>query len=146
MLMIPPIPSGSYFAEGLLITSTRSIMAAGILSTMARRSPCVRPLGLPSISTFTFWSPRRLILPSISTSTEGIFFNASDAVPPITVRLWSTKKIFLSMVCMNWGKSPMTSTSAICTADNSIATLPMSCSIPPPSPGKRLIGPILTFS
>ncbi len=145
--MIPPMPSGSYFAEGLVITSTRSIMAAGILSTMARRSPCVRPLGLPSISTFTFWSPRRLILPSISTSKEGILFNASEAVPPCTVRLWSTKKIFLSMVWINCGTSPITSTSCSCIIETDKAIVPRSCSIPPPlSPGKRFIDSITAFS
>ena len=42
--------------------------------------------GLPLIRILTFSLPRKLIPPSTSTATEGMFCNASVTVPPFVVK------------------------------------------------------------
>src|SRR5476651_987988 len=70
ILMIPAVPSASYLADGEVITSMVLIWSDGKdLSTSARLF-AIAPDGLPLISTFTFWSPRRDTLPLISTATN----------------------------------------------------------------------------
>ena len=98
ILIIPLMPSGSYFAEGLVITSTDSMALAGMPeSTPALPAPLI-PLGLPSIKMVTFPLPRKLILPSISTLTVGTCANTSLAEPPFAIDSFSALNTFLSMV------------------------------------------------
>jgi hypothetical protein len=96
--MIPPTPSGSYFAEGLVITSTFSIIEAGIFSTSPRLPLPVLPLRFPSTRIVTFASPAIETTPSISTSTEGPFLKTSEPLPPDDDRSRPTLNIFLSIV------------------------------------------------
>ena len=49
MLRMPAMPSGSYFADGLVMTSTRSMELAGICSRNAFWAAPVNPEGLPSM-------------------------------------------------------------------------------------------------
>ena len=133
--MIPPTPSGSYFAEGFVITSTFSIIEAAIFSISPRLPLPVLVLLFPSIRMVTFASPAMDITPSISTSTDGTFLKTSDPVPPDEDRSLPTLNIFLSIVCMNVLSSPRTSTAAIFKVEIFIFTVPMLCLIPPPGPG-----------
>ena len=64
MLIIPELPSGSYFADGLVTISIRSIEPAGKASNKVLPFEPVSELGLPSIKIFTEPSPRNKILPS----------------------------------------------------------------------------------
>ena len=101
ILIIPPTPSGSYFADGLVITSTLSTIATCILSTIPRLFEPVSPDRLPSIRIVTFASPAMDTSPSILTSKVGTFLSRSNPVPPAAVRFFPTLKICLSTVCMN---------------------------------------------
>ena len=85
MLMIPLIPSGLYFADGLVISSIAFIADDGMLDSF------------PSTMTGTFSLPRRLIAPDCgSIFIEGIPTNNSEAVPaaaksfPIVITYRST--------------------------------------------------------
>ena len=82
ILMIPTLPSAENFAEGLSITSMRSMLSAGNCSNICALLSLVSPLDLPLIHTSTLVSPRRDTFPSLSTSTEGIFSKASEADSP----------------------------------------------------------------
>ena len=64
ILIIPEVPSGSYFAEGFVTTSILSIAFAGNASNTFAPSFPTRVLGRPSIKIVTLASPRRLIFPS----------------------------------------------------------------------------------
>ena len=77
--MIPATPSGSYFAEGLVMISMVSMLLAGICCRASE--PC-KMLGRPSMSTVNEELPRKLTLPSMSTWTEGVFSKAVTAEPP----------------------------------------------------------------
>jgi hypothetical protein len=82
MLMMAAVPSGLYFAEGLVITSIFSMASAGICSSdIARLALFMRFDGLPLTSTSTFSLPRRLTLPSMSTCTDGMFSSRPVAAP-----------------------------------------------------------------
>ena len=59
---MPAIPSGSYFAEGDVMTSTLSISDAGILSTSFDPAPVL--LGRPFTSILTLEFPRSATSPS----------------------------------------------------------------------------------
>ena len=98
ILIIPPTPSGSYFADGFVITSTFSIIDAAILSISPRLPLPVLPLLLPSIKMVTFASPAIETTPSISTSTEGTFLRTSAPFPPADDKSLPTLKTFLSIV------------------------------------------------
>ena len=82
--MIPEVPSGSYFADGLATISTRSIDPAGSASNNVFPLPPLNELGRPLIKIITDPSPRSVTPPSSSTSTEGSLFRTSFAVPPRT--------------------------------------------------------------
>ena len=94
---MPAIPSGSYFAEGLVITSIRSMALAGICSKKAFSVAPVIPEGLPSMRICTFDDPLKEMLPSISTETEGTLTSNSLAVPPAADRSLPTLKTRRSM-------------------------------------------------
>ena len=69
--MMPEVPSGSYFADGLATISTRSIDPAGSASNNVFPLPPLNELGRPLIKIITDPSPRSVTPPSSSTSTEG---------------------------------------------------------------------------
>ena len=114
ILMIPAMPSGSYLAPGLVITSISAIFAAGTLCRSDLISPPAILDGFPSIIRFTLELPLRLILSSGSTSTPGTCRKASMALPPVDNEFFSTLKTRFSAVWTNKGRSPSTSTPAIC--------------------------------
>ena len=74
ILMIPAIPSGSYLADGEVITSTFSICEPEILANSNRAF-------LPSISILTFEFPLKETSPSWSTLTKGVLESTSSADP-----------------------------------------------------------------
>ena len=80
--MIPAEPSAENLAEGLSITSIRSMLSAGICWSISPRLSEVRPDDLPLIHTSTLVLPRNETLPSLSTSTDGMFSRTSEAVAP----------------------------------------------------------------
>ena len=75
----------SYFAEGFVIISIRSMVLAGICSKFVTLSTPPIPEILPFIIIKGFF-PLMVKFPSISTCTPGIFFIKSAAVPPICVK------------------------------------------------------------
>ena len=79
---MPDVPSGLNFAEGLVISSIRSILSAGICSSICAWLSAVKPDAFPLIQIVTLELPRREISPSLSTSTEGILPRISLADPP----------------------------------------------------------------
>ena len=79
---MPPIPSGSYFALGFGMTSTRSTLSAGIWRRRAARNAPRTGVGRPLIWMTTFWLPRSEMLPSVSTSRDGSVWSVSMALPP----------------------------------------------------------------
>ena len=81
--MIPEVPSGLNLAEGLVITSIRSILSAGNCSRICARLSAESPEARPLIHTVTSLLPRKDTSPSLSTSTEGILVRTSLAVPPV---------------------------------------------------------------
>ena len=108
MLMIPAIPSGSYLAPGLVITSTSAMLAAGMLRKSDFTSPPAMVDGFPSIMRFTWELPRRLTLSSMSTSTPGTWRRTSMADPPVERVFSSAEKIRFWAVWINMGRSPIT--------------------------------------
>ena len=111
--MIPEVPSASYFAEGLVITSTFSIISAVMVPKVL---PCSLAMteGFPLIKICTPWLPLRLICPSISTFTEGTLFNTSKALAPVVLRSLPTLKTLLSSLNSVLETSPCTTTSSSC--------------------------------
>ena len=109
--MIPAVPSGLNFADGLVMTSTRSMLSAGICSRIWARLSAVRPESLPLIHTVTELLPRSDTSPSWSTSTEGIDSRSSLALMPAAEMLASTVKTFLSSSKRIWLLTPSTTTS-----------------------------------
>ena len=86
-LMIPAVPSARNSADGLAITSTRSIRSAGsVCSAWPLPSPWNRVEGLPSMRMVTLLSPRRLTFPCTSTSTDGMLRSASPIEPVCACR------------------------------------------------------------
>ncbi len=78
--MIPASPSASYLEEALVTTSIFSIASAcNIFNASAVDA---NPESLPSTKMRTLLLPLKLILPSASTVTEGIFSKTSEAVAP----------------------------------------------------------------
>ena len=73
MLIIPDMPSGSYFADGFVITSMVSIELAGMVSNTPERPDPVIEDGRPSINIVTFALPLKLTFPSISIVIDGTF-------------------------------------------------------------------------
>ena len=84
IFIIPEVPSGSYFADGLATISTRSIEPAGNASNKVLPFPPLSELGRPLIKIITEPSPLSVTPPSSSTSTDGNRFKTSFAVPPLT--------------------------------------------------------------
>ncbi len=107
ILIIPAPPCASYLADGLVITSTFSMLLAGI---------CSRPLfmdcmeGLPLINILTALFPLRLITPFASTFTEGTLFKMSLAFPPFDIKSFPTLNTFLSRFSSKLDFSPITLT------------------------------------
>src|SRR5450755_1603671 len=78
ILMIPPRPSASYFAPGLVTTSILLIWLAGIdWSTSVMLLPNAVD-GLPSIKKRILELPASSTLQSMSTEIWGIFFSIKD--------------------------------------------------------------------
>ena len=78
MLMIPAVPSGENWADGLVITSTPLTLEAG----RDCRTEVPEGGGLPLIRICTPGSPRRAIRPVGDTVTEGMRLRMSSATPP----------------------------------------------------------------
>ena len=111
MLMMPAVPSGEYLAEGLSMTSMRSMLSAGICCRISARLSLVSPLCLPLIHTSTLELPRSEISPSVVTSTEGMFSKRSVTEPPAAASTSSTENVLRStssFICERW---PTTCTS-----------------------------------
>ncbi len=118
ILIIPAMPSGSYFADGDVMTSTLSIISAGKFSTDVVSPPEISADGFPFTKILTLLFPRKLTTPSISTLTEGMLLSTSSPVPPAGVDIWLTLNTFLSILFSIIGASSITSTaSAIKTVD-----------------------------
>ena len=98
---MPAVPSGSNRALGLVMSSTRSTALAGRDSKKASRAPPDKPEGRPSMRIWTPADPRSVMLPSMSTLTEGMFSSSSVVFPPRLVRslpTWNTRRsTFISM-------------------------------------------------
>ena len=90
MLMMPAEPSAENFADGLSMTSMWSMLSAGNCCRISSRLSLVRPPALPLIHTSTLVLPRSEMLPSLSTSTDGMFSSTSDAASPELVISWLT--------------------------------------------------------
>ena len=83
--MIPPPPSASYLADGLVITSTFSTASAGKSFKASAMLIPAKPDGFPSIKIFTLSLPLKATVPSASTVTDGTLSNTSLTVPPLTI-------------------------------------------------------------
>ena len=81
--MIPAVPSGSYLAEGFVMSSIDSIAEAGIEVRTSELLMPSSPVGLPSTRKLILLLPRSITVPSISTVTDGIFSRTSSALPPL---------------------------------------------------------------
>ncbi len=82
ILIIPALPSASYFAVGVVTTSTSLIWSAGMAFSALATSDEKSVEGFPLMSICIFDEPRRLTLPSKSTDSNGTRLNTSDASPP----------------------------------------------------------------
>ena len=82
ILIIPAVPSGSYFAEGLVIISIFLIAFAGICFN---KSLALTGDGRPSTKTVKPELPLKVTFPSISTFIDGTFSKTSAAVPPLAL-------------------------------------------------------------
>ena len=111
MFTIPFIPWASYFEEGFVITSTCSMLAAGMVFKAVATSLPNMAEGLPSTKRVTFSFPRTDKLPSGSTFTEGTLRRTSAAVPPAEVMFLSTLNVFLSTLISIDAFSPLMVTS-----------------------------------
>ena len=88
-LMMPPVPSARNSADGLVITSMRSMRSAGVdCRAWARLSLLNWDEGLPSTRTVTLGSPLRDRLPWTSTWTDGMLRRTSPetAMPVVAER------------------------------------------------------------
>ena len=110
ILIIPPLPSASYRAEGDVITSTFSIASAGNSFINDELIPTNLD-GLPFIRILAASLPLRRIFPSMSVETDGILSNTSVPVPPLTVKSLPTVYIFLSNLISTVVSSAIISTS-----------------------------------
>ena len=99
--------------------------SAGSISSICPLSVSVSPDGLPLIQISTDELFLRLTLPSVSTSTDGMFSSISAADAPSPTILWSTLNTLLSMSSFMLEPCPMTSTSAICFASSVSFTVPI---------------------
>ena len=119
---IPPPPSASYRADGLVTTSILSIASAGI---NRKASTILIALdGFPSIKMVTFSFPRRLTLPSTSTDTDGTLSKTSLTVPPFTIISLPTLYTFLSSLISTVVFSNRITTSSNFWASSAKAILP----------------------
>ena len=73
--------SVAYFADGLVMASIRSKALAGRVCKYVFRFSSVSLEGLSLIQISTLDTPRKVMLPSTSTSTPGAFCKASSVVP-----------------------------------------------------------------
>ena len=124
ILMMPLMPSGSYLAEGLVMTSTFSTVEAGICSSRVLRSEASSSLGRPLTSTFTLEEPRNVTLPSLSMATLGTCSSTSVAVPPPLTIFLSTFTTRLSSWYSTIERSAVISTASIRVAWGLMPTLP----------------------
>ena len=126
MFRIPAVPSASYLAEGLVITSTFSMASAGnCLRASVEPNPASAE-GFPLMSILTFSLPLRLMAPSTSTFTDGTLFRASLTVAPLMVRSLPILYIFLSNLTSTVVRSPTTSTSLSWATSNASFMVPKS--------------------
>ena len=108
---MPALPSALYLAEGLSITSMRSMLSEGICCSISARLSLVSPLALPLIQTSTLVLPRSEMLPSVSTSTEGMFSSTSVAAWPALLMSWLTSNDLRSTSSLMAGRWAVTVTS-----------------------------------
>ena len=122
ILIIPLIPSGLYFAEGLVINSICLMDVEGICFNNWATGTL---LNLPSTITRTFSLPLKLILPLCwSTFTEGILFIISLAVAPAVVKSFPTFTTLRSIFCSMVETSATTVTSSNPVASSSRTKVP----------------------
>ena len=124
ILIIPDVPSGLYLADGLVITSMRSMELAG---NCCKTSALVLPIkgeGLPLIRIITLAEPRNVTPPSISTSTDGIFFRISLAEPLCAMISWVTLYTLRSMDVFRRDFREATTTSLIFFNNTPISMVP----------------------
>ena len=79
MLIIPAPPSPSYFAVGLVMTSTLLTCSAGIICKASAAEPEKKVDSLPLTKNLMLEDPLRLTLPSKSTESSGVLRNTSVA-------------------------------------------------------------------
>ena len=109
--MMPAEPSGENLADGLSITSMRSMLSAGICWRISPRLSVVSPDAFPLIHTSTLLLPLRDISPSVVTSMLGICSSRSEAEPPAEAIIWSTLKTLRSTSSFICERCPDTVTS-----------------------------------
>ena len=110
--MMPAEPSELYFDDGLVMTSTLSMVSAGSCSSICDWLSDVSPESFPFIQMVTPSSPLSDTVPSLSTSIDGMLLSRSEAEPPSEVRSWSALNILLSMSKIICGFSATISTSS----------------------------------
>ncbi|CAI8162612.1 MAG: Uncharacterised protein [Flavobacteriales bacterium UBA4585] len=130
MLIIPAVPSGSYFALGFVITSIFSTLFPGKLCKSAVRSSPVKREGRPSIIIRTALDPRRVMFPSRSNSTDGMFSRMSVAEPVLLKISFEGSYTLRSIsLVINW-RSASTVTSSSSTPECCSPISPNACSTP----------------
>ncbi len=131
MFRMPATPSGSYLAVGLVMISTRSMLLAGICSSRLWVAEPVIPEGRPSMRMVTLPEPRRLRLPSMSTSMLGTLRSNSVAVDPALLRSSPTRNTLRSIIISRLDLCSTTSAASKACMLGSRRSVPRSCSVPP---------------
>ena len=125
---MPALPSALYLAEGLSITSILSMLSAGSCCSISARLSLVSPLALPLIHTSTLVLPRSDMLPSVSTSTEGMFSSTSLAAPPALLMSCVTSNDLRSTSSLIDGRCAVTVTScSVRLSSDMCTTLRLAC-------------------
>ena len=96
ILTIPPSPSPSYFAPGVVIISTLLISSAGIICRAVAKSPVKNEEAFPFRRNFMFLDPLSSTFPSKSTDNKGAFLNTSVASSDAPLSSLSALYIILS--------------------------------------------------
>ena len=111
ILIMPEVPSGLNLADGLVMTSILSIELAGSCCSTSALDLPISGDGLPLMSIITSEDPLKFTVPSISTSTEGMFFKISLATPLCAIISCETLYTFLSIEVLSNDFLPVTITS-----------------------------------
>ena len=105
------MPSPSYFAEGVVITSILEMIVPGNPRNASLTFLANIEVSLPLSNTLKFDLPFTFILSSPSTVTKGVFRKISIAVSVLLVGSSSTLKTILSSLCSTIGLCAVTTTS-----------------------------------